>query len=33
MDEYKTTIDGFNELAKGNKIEGKIRNTRHASQN
>jgi hypothetical protein len=23
MDEYKTTIDGFNELANGNKIEGK----------
>jgi len=33
MDEYKTTIDGFNELANGNKIEGKRRNIKHVSQN
>jgi hypothetical protein len=33
MDEDKTTIDGFNELANRNKVEGKRRNTKHISQN
>ncbi len=27
MDEYKITIDGFNELANRNKIEGKKKGT------